>query len=488
MKLKLKTLSLGAGRPVAFINDETARKLNVHVGDRLEIRYGGKKIIAITDISKGIIKPNEISLSDEVIEYLSLPSHSLVDISLALEPRSNMYIYKKLEGKELSKAEIDSIIKDLVNNALTEAEVAYFVSGVYKNGMSLKETIALTDAIVKTGSVLKWHTKPIADKHCIGGIPGNRTTPLVVSICAAAGVTMPKISSRAITSAAGTADTMETITRIDFTAQELKKIVKKTNACLAWGGPLGLAPADDKLIRVEHVMSIDPEAQLIASILAKKISAGSSHILIDIPFGEGAKVSNYEALALKRKFLEVASHFKLKMRVVLTDGSQPIGNGIGPYLEMQDVLRVLRRRGSPIDLEQKAIFLAGNILEMVNKAQNGQGQTLAREILYSGRALKKFEEIISAQGRKDSIQTAKFSCDIASDKSGKIKKIDNHSINLLARTLGCPVDKAAGIYLHKHKGDEVKKGQPLLAFYSESSRKLQEAMDLSKTLCPIVLS
>ena len=488
MKFKIRKLSLGAGRPIAFIHESKAKELNLHVGERVQISYNGNKIIAIADIVRGLLKPNEISLSEEILSYLKPKSGDFVDVSLALEPRSTRLIFKKLNAQPLSKNEIYSIIKDIVNNSLTEAEIAYFVSGVYENGMSLKETIYLTEAMFRTGKELTWHTREIVDKHSIGGIAGNRTTPIVVSICAAAGLVMPKTSSRSITSAAGTADVIESLARVDFSPSQLKKIVNKTGACLAWGGSLGFAPADDKLIRVERLLGLDPESQLIASILAKKIAVGSKYVLIDIPYGPEAKVNKSRAEDLKNKFLAVARHFNLKMRVVLTPGFQPIGNGIGPYLEMIDVLRVLKRENSPLDLERKAIFLASQILEMTKKCLAGKGVHIAQQILDSGKALKKFNEIINAQGRKKtSLKLAKFNFSIKASKSGKIKDIKNRAINNLGRILGCPIDKAAGIYIYKHVGQSVKKGEKLLTLYSESRKKMKEAIDYFNEIKPILL-
>ncbi len=486
MKLRLKELNLGAGRPVAFINEDNARELNVHVGDRIEIVHKGERIIAIVDIVEKFIAKGEISLSEEIIEYLKLKNGNIVDVALTIEPKSSILIAKKLSGATLTKKEIYCIVNDIVNNALTEAEIAYFVSGVYENGMTLNETIILTEAMYKTGGIIKWHTKDIVDKHSIGGIAGNRTTPIIVSICAACGVVMPKTSSRAITSASGTADVIETLSNVDFPVSRLKEIVKKTGACLAWGGSLGLAPVDDKLIRVERLLNLDPESQLIASILAKKLAVGSKYVLIDIPYGKYAKVDKKRAVQLKKKFIQVGEHFKLKMNVVLTDGSQPIGNGIGPVLEMQDVIRVLKRENSPKDLEKKSIFLAAQILEMVGKAKKGKGEQLARETLYSGKAFKKFEEIISEQGKKIvDLKTAQLKYDLKSNKSGKISFIDNKAINLLGRILGCPTDKAAGLYLYKHKGEEIKKGELILTLYSESDKKLKEAINFFNETKPV---
>lgn len=488
MELKVKKIGLGAGRPVAFLNENKSKKLNIHLGDRVEVIFMRKRVIAVVDLAKDFISENEIALSEEVVSYLGVRAGDHVKVNLALEPRSNRYISKKLNGQKLSKKEIFSIVGDIVNNALTEAEIAYFVSGVYENGMNMEETKHLTEAMFKTGVRLTWGNKKIVDKHSIGGIAGNRTTPIVVAICAAAGLTMPKTSSRAITSAAGTADAMETIAKVDFTASELKKIVNKVGACLVWGGALGLAPADDKLIRVERLLGLDPESQLIASIMSKKLAVGSKYVLIDISYGPQAKVSKEGAEKLKRKFIEIGTHFGLKIKVAITNGIQPIGNGIGPVLEMRDILRVLRRENSPVDLEEKSLFLSGEILEMTGKAKKGEGIGMAREILESGRALKKFEEIISAQGKRDIfLKNAKFCHDIKSSEAGKVKSIDNKQINYLARILGCPIDKSSGVYLYKHLGDSVLKGEKVLTLYSESEKKLKEAINFFLETRPVNL-
>ncbi len=489
MKFRIKLLTLAASRPVAFLHINDAKKLDVHTGDRVDILKNSQKIVAVVDIGKKIMSQGEIAVSEEVIKESKLKQGDLVDVALTLPPASVKYILKKVNGQSLTKSEIEYIIKDIVTNTLNEAEIAYFVFGVYKNGMTLNETIYLTNAMYKVGTSLHWPpNKKIADKHSIGGIPGNRTTPIVVSICTSAGIVMPKTSSRAITTAAGTADVMECITKVDLSVAELKKVVHKTEGCFAWGGSLGLAPADDKLIRVERLLKVDPESQLIASILAKKLSVGSRYILIDIPYGESAKVSKSKGKELKKKFIQVGSHFGLKIRVLLTDGSQPMGNGVGPVLEMKDVLSVLKRDNPPKDLEDKSLLLAGEILEMVGKAVKGKGILLAREILESGKAYKKFEEIVNAQGRvAKKWKEAKFKYDVISKKDAKIKKINNKDINSLGRDLGCPVDKTAGIYIYKHKNDLIKKGEKLMTLYAESKIKLKEALAFLHSTNPFTI-
>lgn len=473
-----------------MLNVKTANKIGVHTSDRISIKKLTMKdgeFSTIVDTVERIVKENEIGISSEIFSRLKLRSGEKVDVNLATSPNSLKFIRKKTDNKKLSKAEINEIMKDVVNNSLSEPEIALFVSAMYEHGMDFKETIYLIDAILKTGNRLPLKGKYIVDKHSIGGIPGNRTTPIVVSICATAGLTFPKTSSKAITSAAGTADVIESIADVEFDIKKLQKIIKKTNACMVWGGALGLVPADSKIIKVEKMLKVDPRAQLLASIMSKKIAVGSKYILIDIPYGKTAKVSKSEGLILKKQFEKIAKHFKLKIRVVLTKGSEPIGNGVGPLLELVDLMKVLNPSESgPCDLEDKALFLAGQILEMTKKAKPNKGIEMAKEILCSGKAFKKFLEIMKAQnGDLSKIRIAKYKKDVLATSSCKISEIDNKKTNLLARIAGCPVDKASGIYLHNHVGAKLKKGDKILTIFSESKPRLKEALSYYKREKPI---
>ncbi len=476
MKLQIKRLNLVAGKPVCMIHEKTAKEMSLHVANRVCIETKkGKKIISVVDTASGILNPNEVAVSEEIFEILGIKNKEIVDVKITGRPRSIDFIKRKLDGNTLSKEEIYEIIEDIADNSLTEVEVAFFVSAVYKSEMNLEETKYMVEAMVNSGNRMKLKGL-IVDKHCCGGIAGNRTTPIVVSICAAAGLIMPKTSSRAITSAAGTADTIETIARVDFSINEIKKIIQKTNACFVWGGALGLAPVDDKIIKIEKIANIDSTAQLLASILSKKISVGSKYILIDIPCGKSAKISKRQAKPLKEKFLSLGKKFNLKIEVILTEGTEPIGNGIGPALEINDVIAVLSRKNPPNDLEEKSVFLAGKILELANKAKKNKGITMAREILESKKAYRKFEQIILAQkGKVIMQQPAKFSHSVLTDKKSKVKHIDNYLINHLARHAGCPEDKSAGVYLHKKKNQYLEKGEKLLTIYALTKEKLEYA-------------
>lgn len=476
MKLKVKRIELVTGKPVCMIHKKTAKKMSLHVGNRVLITDSSrKKIISVIDTVEGIIRPGEIAVSEEILEILDLNDGDIVEVRLIDRPKSVDYIRKKLEGHALSKAEINEIVNDIANNTLTEVDVAFFISAVYTHEMNIGETKNLIDAMVNSGNVLKLRGK-ICDKHCIGGIAGNRTTPIIVSICASAGLIMPKTSSRAITSAAGTSDSIETMARVDFKISEIKNIIKKTNACFVWGGALGLAPVDDKIIRVEKMENIDSTSQLLASILSKKISVGSRYIVIDIPFGKSAKVDKNQAQILRKKFLDLGRRFNLKISVALTDGNQPIGNGIGPVLEMNDTLKVLKQEDSPKDLEEKSILLASILLELSGKAVKGKGIEIARDILYSGKAFEKFKQIIKAQkGKIKILKPSNLFFDIISEKNSRITHLDNDLINKLARRAGCPEDKEAGVYIFKKKSDIVKKGEILLRIYATSNEKLEYA-------------
>lgn len=489
MKLKIKNFNWLAGRPVAVLNDKAAKKLNVFADDRIAIS-NSKRVYAVVDIFPKLVKTNQIGLSQELSKILKLKNGSTVEVGTSEISDASFLIKKKLNGATLTQKELNYLISEIVHNNLTEAEIAFFTAAQKLNGMKFQETINLTKAMVKTGARLKFKGKRIADKHCIGGVAGNRTTPIIIAICAAAGLTLPKTSSRAITSASGTADVIETISNVELSLKKIQKIVKKTGACLAWGGSLGLAPSDDKIIQVERLLNLDVEPQLLASIMSKKIAAGAKYILIDIPYGKGSKMTTLEkAKKLGRKFQLIGKSFKLKLKLVYTKGFQPIGNGFGPALEMLDVLSVLQNSlGFPIDLRIKSINLSAELMKLCGIKD---AKKKAREILDSGKAYEKFKEIINAQNEKKdfekrikTIPLAKYKKTIKASKTGKITTISNKGINSLCRVLGTPETISAGVYLHKHLG-KISKGEPLLTLYTESKTKMKDALRFIKEFKPI---
>ncbi len=489
MKLRAQSYAIEAGRPIVILNFEDAKALGVYVSDRIEISFNGNKTIALIDITKSIVKEGSVGVSQEVLQLLGVREGNRVDVKPSQRPQSVDYLKKKIRGEVLHGHEIKSIIQDIVNNRLSDIELSAFVTAGYINGDNMDEIVALTNSMVETGQQIDFG-KDIVDKHCIGGVAGNRTTLLIVPIIAAAGLTIPKTSSRAITSPAGTADTMEILADVEFSIDELKDIVNEVRACIIWGGALNLAPADDKIIRAEYPLSLDPEGQVLASVMSKKKSVGSYYVLVDIPVGKGAKVADSEAAgSMAKKFIELGRRLGMRVECLITDGSSPIGSGIGPALEARDCLLALDNKG-PNDLTNKSLDLAGILLELSGKAKKGRGRDAAEKILVSGKAKKKMREIIEAQGGNPSVKPSdiklgKKTYTVKAGGKGNVRYIDNKAISMVARAAGAPKDASAGVYLHVTVGACVKVGGPLFTLYSESSDKLEEAIKLTNRLQPI---
>jgi len=498
MRFKVKDVDIATGGTlVAILNKKDALMLDLHTGDRLKISRGNKATVAVLDIavSDKLVKRGQIGLMEEVLEKIGAKQGSVVNISIDEKPKSIALIKKKLDGFRLSPEETELIVRDIVNNKLTSVEITYFVAAGYVQGIDLDETVALTKAMINTGKILKVDRYPVVDKHCIGGVAGNRTTMVVVPLLVAAGYCMPKTSSRSITSPSGTADTMEVLCNVNLDIEQIRKVVDKVGGCITWGGAVNLAPADDKIITVEHPLSVDAEGQLLASILAKKGSVSATHILIDIPVGKGAKVQNLKhAKHLRKLFLKVGKRLNMKIHVVITDGSQPIGNGIGPALEARDVLWVLQNHpNAPKDLKHKSLVLASEIMAAYPLSwKSRHSYRYTKELLESGKAWETMRNIIIAQGAKildpKMISVGKFTLDVKSSSDGKVSHIDNIAISRIARVAGAPFDKGAGIYLYHHVGDVVKRGDVLFTIYADNKQKLAYAKDYLNQYGSIIIS
>ena len=466
---------------IAILNEKDARLLDLHSGDRVVVRDHTREITCILDVAKSpkAVPRGQLGLFEEVLSKLKVKQGDKVTVRFTGKPESVGHIREKLLGKALSYQEYYEIINDITHDRLTDVEKTYFVSGCYTHGLSNREIIDLTRAMVETGGKLHFG-KMVLDKHCIGGVPGNRTTMVVIPIVASCGFTIPKTSSRAITSPAGTADTMECLANVELDEKQIKAVVKKAGACMVHGGSISLAPADDKIIEVEHPLSIDAEGQLLASVMAKKYSVGSTHVLIDIPMGKSTKAKTIaQAKHLKKMFEMVGHNLGMKVKVVVSDGSHPIGFGVGPLLEARDVMAVLSNsKNAPQDLREKAIEMAGTLLELTGNVKNGA--KMAREALDSGRALIKMNQIIDLQGRAGTMKLAKYSYEVHAVRSGMVISVDNEIIAKIARVAGCPDDKAAGLYLHANVGSHLTKGERFYTVYAQTEQKLALTCDVTK--------
>ncbi len=399
-------------------------------------------------------------------------------------------IRKKLVGKTLNYKEIFSIMDQIAKERLGQVLTTYFAASGYSQGFSNQELYFLTKAMIETGE--KLHFKGIvADKHSIGGVPGNRTTLIIVPIIASAGYLIPKSSSRAITTS-GTADDMEILAPVVLSKEKILKIVKKINACIVWGGNFNIAPADDVIINVEKELMFESFDKIIISIMSKKIAFGSTHVVIDVPYGNTLKVTHLkDAKILKSKFEYIAKKFNIKIRVLIHRTDQPVGRGIGPTLETKDALKVLEQTADrPYDLEVRSITLAGNLLELCLKDSPKKLQEHVRDtygnctgwatkILQEGFALKKMKEIITEQGGNPHIESSKltpgkFIYKVRSEKNCVVKNINCKNLTLLAKALGAPLQKKSGVYLDKKEGEKVKKGESICTLYSENVYNLKQ--------------
>ena len=450
---------------------------------RVRVSLNDHSIIAtLNTVETDLLRHDEASLSDYAWNLLSAKSGDLISVTHPKALDSLSYIRSKIYGHELKEVETKHIIEDIVSGQLSDINIAMFIAASAGDRLSKREVIDLTRAMVDSGQRLAWDSHCVVDKHCVGGLPGNRTTPIVVSIVAAYGLMIPKTSSRAITSPAGTADTMEVFTCVNLDIPAMKKVVEKENGCIVWGGSMALSPADELLIRIERTANIDSEGQMVASILSKKIAAGSTHIVIDMPIGTTAKVRSIEHAKYLKNFLEsIAKEFGIELNVVFSDGSQPIGRGIGPVLEALDVLAVLNRETSaPQNLRAHALTLAGQVIEFAPGVVVGDGLTIATNILDSGKALAKFQAICNAQGGMRDILRAPFSHTIESKLSGTIINIDNRYIASVAKLAGAPKSKSAGVELLVPLHTVVGKSQPLFKLYAETQGELDYALDFLK--------
>ena len=485
MMLKVKILNIDSGgKPFVFLNDNDADELNITASERVTIK-SKKKITAIVNISN-IIERGHLGVTEEVRKILSLKQNTKVNLDIAPFPKSLQFIRNKLSGKKLLYPEIHEIVQDLVDGNLSENEIAAFVTALHIDKLDLDEATSLSRSMIDTGKTLSINKKIIIDKHSIGGVPGDKTTLLVVPIIASEGFTIPKTSSRAITSAAGTADRAEILMPVEFTTNKMSEILKKSNGCIVWGGAIELAPADDIFVKTEFSLHIDP--LLLPSIMSKKKAVGATHLVVDIPTGRGAKMKTTgEADLLARDIMELGRRLGIHTHCVVTFGEQPIGNTVGPALEAKEALEVLMNQKNVPDLIDKVCNIAGSMFELLGKKN---GYSLAKKILESGKAEQKMREIIKVQGGNPSIlpediPIGEYSLHVRSEKSGQVLWIENRIIVEIGRAAGAPKDKGAGIVFNKKIGDSVEKEELLFTIYSEQSYKIDRVKYILSTQMPM---
>ncbi|MEM4524112.1 MAG: AMP phosphorylase, partial [Archaeoglobaceae archaeon] len=465
-------------------------ELGILEGDRIQIKFLRKRMLLTLQVTKELVKPGFIGITDFVSNELGIEDLMEVEVLPGKKPRSIEFIRKKVRGEKLSQDEIRAIVYDIVNNSLSDVEIASFVISSMLRGMDFDEIEWLTRAMIESGEILHFERGIVVDKHSIGGVPGNKISLIIVPTVAASGLLIPKTASRAITSASGTADTMEVLANVNLSVEEIKEITEKVGGVIAWAK--NVTPADERIIMVEYQLEISPKSNLIASLLSKKLANGSQFVAIDIPIGKYMKI---ESMDVGRSFantmVELGRKLGLRITATLTDGSQPVGNAIGPALEAREALKILENPSVDNPLVDKALSFAGILFEMTGIANDGYSH--ARKIFESGKTLEKFKEIIAAQGgdekiRSEDIPVGDKTYTLKSNSEGVVVAVSNRAIMKIARAAGAPKDKGAGVYVHKKRGEVVRTGDPLLTIYAEKDWKLDNAIEILRIEKPIVVS
>ena len=477
--LRARKIEISTGsKHIAIIHTLDMERLHLRALDRVEVRSKRKKKTIICTVDqlnlaseqddKDIhLKPGEIGLSDEAFHALKLADGDPVQLRTVLPPLSFSYVKAKMKGKAFTKKAFYEVINDIVSGYYTSIEIAFFLFVCEVRGLSVTEILYLTQAMVDTGKSLPHVYKVMADKHSIGGVPGNRTTPIVVSILASLGVPMLSNFTRAITSPSGTADTLEPYINVHIDIARIKLALRKNNGCFVWLGNQGFAPADHILIQAERQLGLNSQGIMLASIFAKKKAVGITDLLLEIPYGPSCKVLNKsQAVNLRNKAQYIARSLHMKLVAYLVPTSEPTGRGIGPILEFSDVLSVLENKNYPKDLFDKSVTEATLLYAHITNQSKAKSKKQCLEALTSGRAKESFEAIRKMQGRPREELSLNTKCvKVYAEKSGRISGISIVKINDLARYIGLPHDRNAGLYIHKKNRDYVKKGDLLLSVY-----------------------
>ncbi|GAB4308049.1 MAG: AMP phosphorylase [Promethearchaeota archaeon] len=501
MKLKVKDMNVcsgAAGTRIVIVNEADAVTLGIKAGDHVEVQTDAEvHTVAIVDVtsSDSFVAPGEILPYKEVLERLQGGSGdpAVVTVRPAERPPSLKAVRRKMKGRTLSEAEIEGIVSDATRGVLSKVELAGFLTSLEINGLNEDEIVALTRAMANSGLSVKF-APPVYEKHSTGGVPGNKISLVIVPIVAAAGLRIPKTSTRAITSPSGTADTMECLAPIEHDPETLKEILRDVGGFVAHGGGLNVAPADGIFIEVERVLNIDPKGLIVASILAKKLAMSVQRLVLDVPCGPGTKFPTPEAgEQFAHLFKRVAAKVGVEAECALTLANQPVGHAVGPALEAREALRLLGNwSAGPTSLIEKSTTLAGILLEMGGVVPKGRGQERAKEILRSGAALEKMRQIVEAQGGDPEVTPADLPVgrhvhEVFSTKEGYVTDVDNAQINEVAKAAGCPTRKGAGLVLHRKIGAFVREGDKLMDVYAESESYLSRAITKLNQRNPVIL-
>jgi AMP phosphorylase len=487
-QLRTEFIDVQTGDELAvYLHRKDANDHGIQDKDRLILSWrGGSPTVVSVNLTSSLIKPGQTGLCLDFKKRTIIKNAELVKLQLLGIPESVKHIAKRLQDEQLTYQESLEVMADIVNYRLDDAVIAFYLSKIFFSEISDKELYHLTKAMVETGEQFDFGDKMIVDKHSTGGLAGNRITPIIVAIISALGLTIPKTSSRAVTSPAGTADTFEVLAPVSFSPKDVKRLLDENNAFLIWGAD-GIAPADDRIIEIANELPVEPFAKLVTSIMAKKVAMGIKCLIVDIPINPTAKVKSLEeAEEIEKLFLGLGKLFGMKIKVVFYSSFGPIGRGIGPALEARDVLRVLQQKDNrPSDLQKKSVYYCAELLKLAGKAKGSEANKMALNCLTSGAAWKQMQKIIKSQGGNPNIDSeevkmGKIIHEVKAETSGTIQMIHNKALGWVNRSLGNPTIHQAGTYLNRSVGESVKKGDTLFTIYATSDSRLKFALEALK--------
>lgn len=487
MELIADRYDIDPPEPTVLLNPDDCILMGVDDGDRVRVE-GERQFVALVSVSKTLAEPGHVLLTDKVLRACSVTPGDRVTVISSSGPDSVRTIRRKMDGQPVSEDQLAELVSDVMGGRLSRLEVSSWLTALYIRGMDIGEIASYARVMASTGRHLDFGERRVFDFHSFGGVPGNKITPIVVSIVASEGLIIPKLSSRAISSPSGTADFVETFCRIDLDSDEVASITDSVGGVFSWTGATDIAPAGDAFITVQRPLGIDPRPQMLASIISKKLAAGCTDLVMDIPTGTGTKVPTIDmANSYARDLMDLGEALGINVECAVTYADQPLGNAVGPALEARECIETLEDDDSHPDVSDKACVCAGMILEM---AGIPSGVARAHEVLSSGRALSKFRGIVAAQGgsadiSSSDISVGRFSHDILAERSGFVISISNKAVVAVAKAAGAPSDHGAGVVIHRKRGAKVSEGDVIMTVYAQTEEKLRHALAVAEGSEPV---
>jgi pyrimidine-nucleoside phosphorylase len=401
-------------------------------------------------------------------------------------------IERKKRGTPLGEGELDVICRGVVDGTIPDYQLAAWLMAVWFRGMTAEETLAFTRSLVATGEVLDWTgiDRPVVDKHSTGGV-GDKTSLVLVPLVAAAGLAFAKMSGRGLGHTGGTLDKLESIPgfNVTLTPRQLRTQVERIGCALVGQSP-ELVPADGLLYALRDVSGTIDSVPLIAgSVMSKKLAAGAGSIVLDVKYGAGAFMNDIgEARILARAMVDIGRGAGRQMRGVLSSMDQPLGRTVGNALEVREAIETLRGDG-PADLWELALELGVQLLLLAGVGDDREAMTNRLvEVRDSGAALRRFQELVEAQGGDPRVAddpgrlpSAPVVIPVEAARRGRIATLDARAVADVVlrlggarRVKGESIDPAVGVRLLHTVGEKVTEGQRLAEIHAASEAAARE--------------